>query len=104
MFAPPKMPGSNMGKSVLLYDDSAAASASSGLGSSLSSSSLNSDSVLNMDFMQKQQLQKRLIINEDVSSLATPSAIQHLKTKFIPISNEQTGIIFTRSGQCHANS
>lgn len=68
MFAPPKMPGSNMGKSVLLYDDSTATT-SSGLGSSLSSSSLNSDSVLNMDLMQKQQLQKRLIINEDESYL-----------------------------------
>ena len=65
MFAPPKMPGSNMGKSVLLYDDSAAASTSSGLGSSISSS--NSDSVLNMDLMQKQQLQKRVVINQDVN-------------------------------------
>lgn len=63
-FAPPKMPGNQMGKSVLLIDDNASTT-SSGLGSSVSG-----DSVLNMDdLMRKQQLQKRLIVNEDESYL-----------------------------------
>jgi syntaxin 5 len=61
MFAPPKLPGSNMGKSVLIYD-----------GSSSSGSANNGESnstVLNMDLIQKQQLQKRLIMNEEESYL-----------------------------------
>jgi len=50
---PPKMPGSNMGKSVLLYDEA--------------NQSNDSNTVLNMDLMQKQQVQKRLILSEDVN-------------------------------------
>jgi hypothetical protein len=57
------MPGSNMGKSVLLYDGS---SGQQQLNSLSSSKQSGEDTILNMDLMQKQQLQQRLIINEDV--------------------------------------
>ena len=63
IFAPPKMPGSSMGKSVLLYDGS---SGQQQLNSFSSSKQPGDDTVLNMDLMQKQQLQQRLIVNEDV--------------------------------------
>lgn len=55
-FAPPKMPGSTMGKSVLLYDAGQANSAQNG-----------SNTVLDMDLMQKQKMQQRLIVNEEQS-------------------------------------
>lgn len=54
IFAPPKMPGSTMGKSVLLYDAGQASNAQNG-----------SNTVLDMDLMQKQKMQQRLIVNED---------------------------------------
>ena len=57
MFAPPKMPGSTMGKSVLLFDSQAAATTSSGV---------KDDTILNMDLMQKHQMQKRIILKEEV--------------------------------------
>ena len=47
-----------MGKSVLLYD-----------GQNTSGPSKSDETVLNMDLMQKQQMQKRLIINEEVKFL-----------------------------------
>ena len=56
IFEPPKMPGSNMGKSVLIYDSS----------SGQDQLNSNKDTVLNMDLMQKQQFQKNLIINQEV--------------------------------------
>ena len=49
------MPGSTMGKSVLLYDAGQANSAQNG-----------SNTVLDMDLMQKQKMQQRLIVNEEV--------------------------------------
>ncbi len=52
------MPGSTMGKSVLLYDGQS----NSGLNSNVK----GDDTILNMDLIQKQQMQKRLIINEEV--------------------------------------
>ena len=55
IFAPPKMPGSTMGKSDLLYDAGQASNAQNG-----------SNTVLDMDLMQKQKMQQRLIVNEDV--------------------------------------
>jgi len=64
MFAPPKLPGSNMGKSVLIYDGS-----SNTLSSGSANNSESNSTVLNMDLLQKQQLQKRLIMNEDESYL-----------------------------------
>jgi syntaxin 5 len=91
-FVPPKMPGSNMGKPVLFYDPTASSPLSSSrqqyqpsdlgsmssMSSSLSASNTNDsgfnsgpsgngETVLNMDFIQKQELQKRLIINEEVN-------------------------------------
>lgn len=81
MFAPPKMPGSTMGKSVLLMDESSSQRpspfGSSGLTNRSSSSNLynqaNSDenTVINMDLMQKQQMQKNLIVNQEVSETAS---------------------------------
>jgi syntaxin 5 len=66
IFAPPKMPGSsNMGKSVLLYDGSSGQQQLNSLGSKQS----GDETVLNMDLMQKQHLQKRLIISEEDSFL-----------------------------------
>ncbi|CAF0957816.1 unnamed protein product [Brachionus calyciflorus] len=58
LFAPPKLPGNNMGKSVLLLDDSEKTRLTS-----------DNETVLNMDLMQKQQLQKNLIINQEESFL-----------------------------------
>ena len=49
MFAPPKLPGSTMGKSVLLPDDSQP----------------GGSTVIDMDFIQKQQMQKNMMINRD---------------------------------------
>jgi syntaxin 5 len=70
VFAAPKMPGSNnMGKSVLLYDGS---SGQSGLNTynNNPSKQQHGETVLNMDQMQqKQQLQHRLIVNEEDSFL-----------------------------------
>jgi hypothetical protein len=56
-----------MGKSVLLFDDS---SASSGLAQSAHQPN-SQNTILNMDLIQKQELQKKLIINEDVSDKLT---------------------------------
>ena len=56
MFQPPKMPGSNMGKSVLLYD-----------GSQRQQGGESSNTVLNMDMMERQQAQQRLVLAEDDS-------------------------------------
>jgi len=56
MFQPPKMPGSNMGKSVLLYD-----------GAKRQQGGEGSSTVLNMDMMEKQQAQQRLVLAEDDS-------------------------------------
>lgn len=53
-----------MGKSVLIYDGSSNASSSGSANNSESNST-----VLNMDLLQKQQLQKRLIMNEEESYL-----------------------------------
>lgn len=63
MFAPPKMPGSTMGKSVLLYDGQATSGLANG---AVKPSGASDETVLNMDLIQKQQMQKRLIINEEV--------------------------------------
>jgi hypothetical protein len=49
IFAPPKLSGSTMGKSVLLPDDSQP----------------NGSTVIDMDFIQKQQMQKNMMINRD---------------------------------------
>ena len=49
MFAPPKLPGSTMGNSVLLPDDSQP----------------GGSTVIDMDFIQKQQMQKNMMINRD---------------------------------------
>lgn len=57
LFTPPKLPGSNMGKSVLIYDGSSEQDGSN---------KKSNETVLNMDIMQKQQLQQRLMINEEV--------------------------------------
>lgn len=64
MFAPPKMPGSTMGKSVLLYDGQATSGLANG---AVKPSGASDETVLNMDLIQKQQMQKRLIINEEES-------------------------------------
>lgn len=56
MFQPPKMPGSNMGKSVLLYD-----------GNNQQQGGEGSNTVLNMDMMVKQQAQQRLVLTQDNS-------------------------------------
>lgn len=57
LFAPPKLPGNNMGKSVLLLDETEKAKLN------------GQETVLNMDLMNKQQLQKNLIINQEESFL-----------------------------------
>lgn len=78
MFAPPKMPGSTMGKSVLLMDESSSSQRPSPFGSSgLTNRSSNpynqansdENTVINMDLMQKQQMQKNLIVNQEVRLL-----------------------------------
>jgi hypothetical protein len=66
------MPGSSMGKSVLLYDGS---SGQQQLNSFSSSKQPGDDTVLNMDLMQKQQLQQRLIVNEDVIYFKKSSSV-----------------------------
>ena len=53
------MPGSSMGRSVLLYQGNQSSQTSSG----------DSSTILNMDLIQKQQMQKRLIINEEETFL-----------------------------------
>lgn len=58
MFNPPNMPGSTMGRSVLLYD--------AGSGQQQLNSNAGDETVLNMDLMQRQQQQRRLIVNEEV--------------------------------------
>jgi syntaxin 5 len=63
IFAPPKLPGSTMGKSVLMYDESQHQSGPS------TSSNNNNNTVLNMDLIQKQQFQKSLIINQEETFL-----------------------------------
>lgn len=59
IFSPPTMPGSSMGRSVLLYQGNQSSQTSSG----------DSSTILNMDLIQKQQMQKRLIINEEETFL-----------------------------------
>ena len=57
-----------MGRSVLLYQGTSSSSSSSGGGggmqqtNQLDSNNSSNNTVLNMDLMQKQQLQKRLLI------------------------------------------
>ncbi len=63
MFQAPKMPGSTMGKSVLLYDETTQKKSSNDPHSN------DESTILNMELMQKQQMQKRLILNEDVDYL-----------------------------------
>lgn len=60
------MPGSSMGKSVLLLDE---ASGQKQL-NSLKSGNGEPETVLNMDLMQRQQMQKSLIINQEVNFTA----------------------------------
>lgn len=77
IFAPPKMPGSTMGKSVLLFDESTSQRSSPLTSSGLTNrsnpygaaSNMDDNTVINMDLMQKQQMQKNLIINQEETFL-----------------------------------
>lgn len=72
MYQPPKMPGSNMVKSVLLYDGQIDGS--------------NKDSVLNMDLMEKQQAQKSLVLTEDLGYIQDrANAMQTVETTIVEL-------------------
>lgn len=74
MFQPPKMPGSNMGKSVLLYDGN---NQQGGEGS---------NTVLNMDMMEKQQAQQRLVLTQDDSYIQDrANAMQTVETTIVEL-------------------
>lgn len=77
MFQPPKMPGSNMGKSVLLYD---------GQNQSSNEASADGNTVLNMDMMAKQQAQQRLVLTEDNSFIQDrANAMQTVETTIVEL-------------------
>lgn len=74
MFQPPKMPGSTMGKSVLLYDGQS------------QSNNPESNTVLNMDIMEKQQAQQRLVLQEDTSYIQDrANAMQTVETTIVEL-------------------
>lgn len=78
MFQPPKMPGSSIAsKSVLLYD---------GSGQSQSNNETNGGTVLNMEMMEKQQVQQRLILTEDTSHIQDrANAMQTVETTIVEL-------------------
>ncbi len=76
MFQPPKLPGSSMAKSVLLYD---------GSGQNQSGNE-SSGTVLNMDMMEKQQAQQRLVLTEDISYIQDrANAMQTVETTIVEL-------------------
>jgi len=77
MFAPPKLPGSTMGKSVLLLDETSQSTQQRQTNGGLNNRSnyynsqqqQDDSAVINMDLMQKQHMQKSLIVNQEESFL-----------------------------------
>lgn len=79
MFQPPKMPGSNMGKSVLLYDGNEQSHSANENGS-------GGNTILNMDIMAKQQAQQSLILTEDNSYIQDrANAMQTVETTIVEL-------------------
>lgn len=78
MFQPPKMPGSSIAsKSVLLYD---------GSGQNQSNNETNGGTVLNMEMIEKQQVQQRLILTEDTSHIQDrANAMQTVETTIVEL-------------------
>jgi hypothetical protein len=85
-----------MGKSVLLYDGSSGQQQLNTLSSSKQS---GEDTILNMDLMQKQQLQQRLIINEDVR-IKRKTKIFKSEFIFISVNLFRTRIFVIEQSQC----
>lgn len=78
LFAPPKMPGSSMGKSVLLYDEASGQKQTNSM-----RGNNGEEAVLNMDLMQKQQMQKNLILNQEVFLIVTLVLIRNRISSFL---------------------
>jgi len=86
VFAPPQMPGSNMGRSVLLYQGDQAQTSQQSSQNEQQQKQPGGGTVLNMDLMQKQKMQQRLIVNEEETFLKDrANAMQTVESTIIEL-------------------